>query len=607
MDNIKPKANLKERLQALGLSIKWTWESSKKLTFVVLVITFISGLLTIVSPYLFKLIIDKVTGDSSTALGFQIGLSIFSILMIYGVTRVVQSIIWDFQSVIKRTQSIRIDKIATSRMMKKISSLDVEYFENPEYYNTIEKANWNFWRINEFFWQFTFFLGQVISLLVIIGALLTFDLRIVLLIIGSTIPSIILIFKSTNLQWSAFDTSSPIYRHAYYYKSLMTGDKSAIREIKLFGLQPEFLEKFESLFAKYTKNHDKAALRELFILVIIGLVEGILAVLAAWIVIKGFIAGTISIGEFTFLWAILFQFAEHARYSARMIGEMNTNATFTTPFIKIMSWKPKVVEREKALKFPENLKKGIEFRNVSFSYPGEKKLALKNVSFTVNPKESVSLVGENGSGKTTIVKLLTRLYDVDSGEILIDGINIKDYSIKSLYENLGVIFQDFVKYEAAVKENISYGEMKYKAKHSRIHEAAVKAEAWNFIRDLDKKYNTHLGRTIEESGTELSIGQWQKVALARAFFKEAQIMILDEPTAAVDAKAEYELFKKFKSLTKNRTTFLISHRFSTVRMADKIIVMDKGKIVEEGTHHQLLMARKHYAKLFNMQALGYKD
>ena len=343
------------------------------------------------------------------------------------------------------------------------------------------------------------------------------------------------------------------------------------------------------------------------ILLLVGIIEGVLSIIAAWIVVKGFLAGSISIGEFTFLWTLLFQFAEHARWIVRMLGDMNTNVIFITPFIKILNFKTKVVEVVNAKIFPKRLQKGIEFRNVSFSYPRSKNLALNNVSFQIKAGENIAFVGENGSGKTTIIKLLTRLYDVDKGERLIDGINIKNYKLDDLYKNLGVIFQDFMKYEALVGENIAFGKLRDLNNKERIHEASIKSEAWEFVQDLEKKYKTHLGKTLKDEGTELSVGQWQKIALARAFFRNAQVLILDEPTAAVDARAEYRLFKRFKLLTKNKTTFLISHRFSTVRMADRIIVINKGKVIEKGSHRELVEKNGRYARLFRLQAEGYKD
>ncbi len=602
----KEKVNWKERFEALKISMEYTWNASKSLTAVIFFITILGGLLTIATPYIFKLIIDEITNEQTFTLGAGIALGIAGILIMYGVVRIIESIFWDVQSIIKRMHSQRIDRYATNEMMKKVSSLDAIYFEKPEYYNEITKANQNVWRVNEFFWQFTYFIGQLISVLVIIGALWLFDFRIVILIVASILPSIILMFKSTQIVWSAFSSDSPIFRQAHYYRGLMIESAEAIREIKLFKLRPHFMNKFDELFTEFMKKQERAAWKEFFVLIFIGIAEGILAVIAAWLVVQGFLQGEITIGEFTFLWALLFQFADHARWMVRMIGEMNSNATFTTPLVRINKFKPQIREPLKPVKFPQKLKHGIEFKNVTFYYPGSKTPALSKVSFTIKPGESVSLVGENGSGKTTLIKLLTRLYDVTEGEILIDGINIKKYSLEDLHNNIGVIFQDFMKYEALVEENIGFGRLEEINKREKVHKASVKSEAWEFIKELDKKYRTHLGKTLKEEGTELSVGQWQKIALARAFFKDAQLLILDEPTAAVDAKAEYKLFQKFRNLTKNKTTILISHRFSTVRMADEIIVIHRGKITEKGSHRELLRKNGLYSKLFRLQAEGYK-
>ena len=218
----------------------------------------------------------------------------------------------------------------------------------------------------------------------------------------------------------------------------------------------------------------------------------------------------------------------------------------------------------------------------------------------------IVITGGPSSGKTTLIKLLTRLYEVSKGEITIDGVNIREYSLEDLADAIGVIFQDFMKYEAVVEENIRYGKITKDKYKINIHKAAKKSGAWDFVKALDKKYKTQIGKKLDEEGIDLSVGQWQKIALARAFFKDAPILILDEPTAAVDAKAEYNLFKRFKKLSKNKTTILISHRFSTVRMADRIIVIANGRIVEQGTHKELLKKKGVYAKLFTLQAEGYK-
>lgn len=600
-------SSFKDRFGSLKLAVRWTYKSSKSLTILVFVVTILGALLTIIEPYVFKVIIDRLVGSSDISLATKLGLGLIGVLVVYGIARVTQSILWDTQMVIRKVHSQMLDRYVTHTLMDKISSLDAVYFENPEYYNTLQKANQNLWRVNEFFWQFSFFLGQFISILVIISALTTLNFLVVALIAFAAIPSVLLTFRRAKVTWGVFDASSPIFREAVYYKTLMTERPDAIKEIKLFGLKPHFLSKFEDLFSDFIAKQKKAAFKEVIQFIFISCIEGFFSVLAAFIVIRAFIDGKISIGGLTFYWALLFQFAEHARYLVRILGELNENAIFITPFVKVLNFRSTIKEPSNPKKFPVKLSEGIEFRNVTFSYPRSKTPVLKNFNMVIKPGESIALVGENGSGKTTVVKLLTRLYDVSSGEILIDGVNIKKYPTKSLYDNLGVIFQDFFKYEGLVEENIGYGKVSELSKKSKIHEASLKAEAWNFIKGLEKGYKTHVGKTLKDEGIELSVGQWQKIALARAFFKDAQILCLDEPTAAVDAKAEYRLFQKFKSLTKNKTTILISHRFSTVRMADKIIVMDKGRIVEEGTHQDLLGKEGYYASLFKLQAEGYED
>ncbi len=605
--NEKTNVGFKERFEALKLAIRWTYQSSKSFTILILFVTIFGGLLTIIEPYIFKIIIDKIVSGTDLPLVQKLGIGIMGILIIYGVARILQSIMWDIQLIIKKIHSQKLDRHVAKILMNKVSSLDAVYFEDPEYYNTLTKANQNLWRVNEFFWQFTWFLGEAISVLVVIGALFTFNWVVVLLIASASIPSIIFTFKASKIVWGAFDLYSPISREANYYRNLMTDSPEAVKEIRLFGLKSHFLGRFDSLFNQFITKQEKAAKKEFSFYIVIGIMEGTLSVLAAWFVVKTFLKNQITIGELTFFWALLFQFAEHARHMVRMIGELNQSSTFITPFIKLLGFEPKVRESSHPIKFPQKLKEGIEFRNVTFHYPKAKTPALKNFNLHIKPEESIALVGENGSGKTTLVKLLTRLYDVTDGEILIDGVNIKEYSLVSLHENIGVIFQDFMKYESLIEENIGYGRVKQLQHKGKIHTASLKAEAWDFIKALEKKYKTQVGKTLKDEGVELSVGQWQKMALARAFFKDAQILCLDEPTAAVDAKAEYQLFQKFEKITKGKITILVSHRFSTVRMADKIVLIDKGKIIEEGSHQELLKKRGKYTRLFRMQAEGYRD
>ncbi len=600
MEKLKSR---KERLEALKVAVSWTYQSSPKLALIVLAVSIAGGLIAIVEPYLFKLIIDQVAGRPSIE---SVGIGILGILVVYGVVGMFRNLFWDIFNLVRKVHAFRIEKHVMHNVMEKVSSLDLVYFEDPGYYNTLSKTTNNTWRIAEMFFQFSFGISELMSVIVIVIAVSSFDLTLVALVVAGTIPSVIVAMKWGEGLYSAFAGGSPIFRHAHYYRTMMTEQPEAIKEIKIFGLREHFLKKFRNLFTSFIKKQDKAAKSQLKGYFAIVIIESLTSVAAAWLIIQSFLAGKITIGDVVFLWTILFQFAAHARWMVRMIGDANTNAIFLTPLVKVLHFEPSIKEPGKPEKFPVKISKGIEFRKVSFSYPRAKKQALRKINLEIKPNESIALVGENGSGKSTLIKLLCRLYDASEGEILIDGVNIREYPTKSLYNNIGVIFQDFMKYEALVEENIKYGRLKTEDSRLKTHRAALKAGAEPFILELENAYKTQVGKKLKESGVELSTGQWQKIALARAFFRDAQILILDEPTAAVDAKAEYELFQRFRRLTRNKITILISHRFSTVRMADKIIVMDRGRIAEAGSHKELLKKNGKYARLFRLQAKGYK-
>ncbi len=593
----------KKRFQAFKLALSWTYKASKTLTILIILISIFGGLLSIIEPYIFKLVIDSLTTDLSNKA--KLGFGLFGIFVLYALIRILENIFWDIANLIKRAHSYRNEENTHYNIMKHISSLDVVYFEDPNYYNTLSRATSNIWRVIEVFWSMTFLTNNFVSVFVIISALIFFDWRIILIVTLSAIPSIILALNTSELIWSAFTESSPISRHAYYYKSLLTEQPDAIKEIRSFGLKEHFLKRFKNLFGTFITKQNNVAKRQLKWYFIISIVEGSCSVLAAYLVVQSYFDGKISLGTLTFYWALLFQFAEHVRWLVRLLSDINTHATFLTPLIDVLNFKSTIIEPEKPKKFPSKIEYGIEFRNVTFYYPRSKKPALEKINLFIRPKESIALVGENGSGKTTLIKLLSRLYDVKDGEILIDGVNIKEFKLDDLYRHIGAIFQDFMKYEALIEENIGFGRLKNKNKQD-IHASAVKTGAWEFIKKFEEQYKTQLGKRLKDEGVELSVGQWQKIALARALFRNADILILDEPTSAVDAKAEYKLFRRFKEITKNNIAILISHRFSTVRMANEIIVMHNGKIIEKGSHKHLLKKNGHYSKLFRLQAKGYE-
>jgi len=588
----------KNKVKALSLAVSWTYKSSRTLTFILFLSSILAGFLTILEPYVLKLLLDFLIHKET-----QFGLGLLSILLLYGGLSVARDLFYDIMNTVKSVHGLNIESYAMHELMNKVSSLDLIYFEDPDYYNTLTRSNSALIRLADFFWQFSFFISSIVSVVVIVSAILTFNPWIVLLIIIGTTPSLIVGLKTAEVVWSAFTGGSPIFRHAHYYRSLLTEQPEALKEIKLFNLKDYFLRKFRALFSSFVEKQNKAAKTQFRRRAFTTLFEGLFAVAAAYLVVQMFIDGTISVGDLTFLLTLLFQFAGYARLLVQSMDSLNQHATFLTPLVDVMGFEPVIKEPRHPKPFPSKIRKGIEFRNVSFTYPRRPATVLRNFNLFIKPSESLAIVGENGSGKTTLIKLMCRLYDVTEGEILVDGVNIKEFKLNDLYNNIGVIFQDFMKYEALVEENIAFG--KTSGLKLQIHKAAIKSGAADFIKRLERQYKTQLGKKIMEHGTDLSGGQWQKIALARAFFKNPQVLILDEPTAAVDAKAEFKIFKRFEQFTKNKITFLISHRFSTVRIASRILVMDKGRLLEDGTHEELIAKNGHYAKLFNMQAKGY--
>jgi len=289
----------------------------------------------------------------------------------------------------------------------------------------------------------------------------------------------------------------------------------------------------------------------------------------------------------------------------QQLVDVSEQALYVKDLFDYFDTKPSIISKPNALPVPRSIRTGFEFQNVYFTYPGAKEEVFKGVSFKLKPGERIALVGENGAGKTTLVKLLARLYDPTEGRILLDGVDLKDYSAEELRREIGVLFQDYVRYDMTAGENIGFGRIEELGNQPKTEQAAVKSLAAPVIEKLQNRYQQMLGWRFD-GGAELSTGQWQKIALGRAYMRDAQILILDEPTASLDARAEFEVYRRFLDLTGGKTAVLISHRFSTVRMADRILFLEQGKLIEEGTHQELVTLRGKYAELFELQAKGYR-
>ncbi len=597
------KISFKERLKTLKLAYNWTYKAAPKLTITLLITSFFSGLFVIVSPYVYKVLIDYLTGLDLTTTT-SVSMSIIVLIIIYVLIIFLSAFLSELNFLLKTTTNVRIEKYASSEIMNKASELDIEHFEDAEFYDNLYKANQSIPRIPDLYRFSTNTFKYLVSVIAIIITLIIFEWRIALLVVAGSIPNLFVGLKFADINFSLFNSNSPKKRKAWYFLNLLNTDKKAIKEIKLFSLKHVFLKKWDTLLNGIIERQDRAVKKQIKFYFIAKMFNNIFILFAILFSIDLFIKGEITIGSIIFALALIFQFSDKLGNFFEVIGYLNESLLQTNSLVTVFNYKSKINTAESKLNFPKKLTKNIILKNVYFKYPKAEEYVLKNINLEIIPGENIAIVGENGSGKTTFIKLLTRLYDVTKGEILIEDKNIKEYNISDIHKNIGVIFQDFVQYETTVKENIHFGDVDKSSKD--IEASAIKSGAHNFIKDFDKKYLENLGRTIEKNGKELSGGQWQKIALARAFFKNSKILILDEPTAAIDAKAEYDLFKRFRDLTKNKTTILISHRFSTVKMADRIIVMDKGKIVEDGSHKELMEKKGIYHNLFTLQAKGYE-
>jgi ATP-binding cassette subfamily B protein len=389
------------------------------------------------------------------------------------------------------------------------------------------------------------------------------------------------------------------------YLRILGGSRESAKEMKLFGLGPFIVRRYTELSDKI--HHENLGLAKGKL--VFGSLLTMLGTMGYYgtyaFVIYRTVGGALTLGTMTVLVGAIAGASTNLQAFFSTFSIIADQALFMTDLLEFFEVQPKIFSKPGALPAPRPIRQGFEFRNVSFQYPGNSRLVLNNVSFKLEPSSRIALVGENGQGKTTIVKLLTRLYDPTAGQILLDGIDLLEYDLDDLRKEIGVIFQDFTRFEMTASENIGVGQIEEIGNQFRIRSAANKSLAEKVIRKLPKGYDQILGCRFE-GGVDLSGGEWQKMALARAYLRDAQVLILDEPTAALDAKSEHEVFERFAELTKGKMSLLISHRFSTVRMADRILVLENGRIAEQGKHEDLVRESGRYAQMFELQAASYR-
>jgi len=510
----------------------------------------------------------------------------------------------------------------SEKIISHASQLDLRHFEDPAFYDQLERAQrQTTGRIGLLAQLLS--IGQDFATLVsLAAAVFVYGPWLMVLLLIAVLPGFFAETHFSSLEYALLNRMTPERRQLDYLRLLSASDRTA-KEIQMFGLADWLVERYRLLAHRFYEANRRLALRKGFVASVLSLL-GIAGYYAAYVVIlrRGFY-GVISIGTMTFLAASFLRSRTTAERMLLSAGNIYEQCLYIQDLLDFFEMQPSIVSRSGALAVPAPMKNGIVFEDVGFQYPGSEIWAVRNVNLRITPGEKIALVGENGAGKTTLIKLLTRLYDPTEGRILLDGTDLRQYDLQSLRQAFGVIFQDFVRYDLFLDENIGVGEIsdlreylrrllaqtgngadKFSS-HPMIIGAAEKSQADLLVSHLPAGYRQMLGRRFE-GGIDLSGGEWQKIALARAYIRKSQMIILDEPTAALDARSEYETFKRFAELATGQMVFLISHRFSTVRMADHIVVLAQGSVREEGTHDELLRRNGIYAELFQLQAEGYR-
>ncbi|MBE9135788.1 ABC transporter ATP-binding protein [Nodosilinea sp. LEGE 07088] len=583
-------------------AIQLVWQTNWQLTVALGLLTLVAGLLPAAIAYVGKLIVDAVVQAAQTGLAADRQAA----LMYLAIEAILVAVLAGARQGLGLCQSllrVLLGQRVNVMILAKAQTLPLTYFEDSEFYDKMTQARREASQRPLSMVNRTFGVVQdVLSLLTFGGLLLQFSGWAVALLAIATLPAFIAETQFAGAAFRLFKWRSPETRQQIYLEALLAREDFA-KEVKLFGLGPLLMERYQDIFHRLYAEDRRLTVRRSGWGYGLGLLSTASFYLAyCWIVVDA-IAGRISLGELTMYLTVFRQGQTTFASTLTAIGGMYEDGLYLANLYEFLE-QPVPADRGHAVHGPDP-SDGLRFEQVSFAYPGSDRLAIEDVSFQLKPGEKLAIVGENGSGKTTLIKLLTRLYSPSQGRILLDGRDLQEWDANVLQRRIGVIFQDFVRYQFKVGENIGVGDVNdFEAVH-RWQDAAAKGTATEFIESLPEGYNTQLGRWFF-GGQELSGGQWQKIALSRAFMRtDADILVLDEPTSAMDAEAETRLFEQFRAATQDQMAILISHRFSTVRRADNIMVLAEGKLIEQGTHETLLRRDGRYARLFTMQAAGY--
>ena len=599
------KAKWGERLKALSNFrplVRLVWEAAPKVVVAGIAVRVVTALLPVAMLWVTKYIIDSIVNYTKHTAALP-GYFWWLVVLEFGLACVGTIL----TRVIDYCDTVLADKYAryiSTKIMEHGSRLDLTAYEDPIFYDKMERARVQGTDRIVMIQATGRLIQQFITTASLAAGIIFFSPLLLLGLIVCVVPAFLGETHFAFLGYSLNFQQTPAKREMEYLR-ILGGSKESAKELKLFGLGPFLVRRYTKISDELHEQNVGLAKRKL----IVGAFLTLLGTTGYYgtygYVIYETIVGVLSIGTLTFLAGAISGASTNIQQLFSTFSSIADQALFMTDLLDFFAMQPKVVSKPNGLPVPRPIRQGFEFRNVCFSYPGNPRLVLDHINFRLNRSERIALVGENGQGKTTIVKLLTRLYDVTSGQILLDGVDLREYDLEELWREIGVIFQDFMRYEMSAGKNIGMGRIEHSEDEFRIRAAAQKSLADHVIRKLPKGFNQTLGVRFE-GGVDLSGGEWQKIALARAYLRDAQVLVLDEPTAALDARSEHEVFQRFAELTEGKMSLLISHRFSTVRMADRILVLEGGKIAEQGAHEELVRSGGRYAEMFELQAANYR-
>lgn len=611
MNNNPPKkANtqsltFKERLQALRnlpAFFKLVWETSPLMTTVSFVLRIIKSAMPVALLYVGKLIIDDVIvlshnhAAQTYHLWQLVGLEFVLAILTDGLSRAItlmDSLLGDLFS---NHTSVRI--------MSHAATLDLDQFEDAVFYDKLERARQQTVGRTILLSQIMSQIQDLITMAFLAAGLMAFNPWLIIMLLFAIIPAFLGESYFNDRSYLLTRGQTPERRELDYVRYLGASDETA-KEIKIFDLSGFIIDRFKQLSASFYKDNKRLSIQRSLWGTFFAMLGSVGYYAAYVFIIIGAVEGKVSIGQLAFLAGSFRQLRSLLEGILTRFTSVSQGAIYLSDFFDFFEIRPKIKLSSNPLPFPKVIQQGFVFEDVGFKYVNSERWANRHLNFTLYPGEKLALVGENGAGKTTLVKLLSRLYDPTEGRILLDGIDLREYDLTDLRLNVGVIFQDYLRYQMTFAQNIAAGNINQLHNDALIKQSAKQSLADLLAAKLPGGYNQQLGKRFAD-GVELSGGEWQKVALARAYMRDAQLLILDEPTSALDARAEYEVFQRFADLTKGKSAILISHRFSTVRMADRILVLENGELKEIGSHEELLIKGGIYAELFDLQAMGYR-